>query len=61
MVSPVKEPSTGSDVRGQHIWNNVAILVDGKTLFSGYISQRGVNLIDDLLDENDLFCRTGQY
>lgn len=52
---PVKEPSTGGEVRGQYIWNNVAILVDGKTLFSRYMSRRGVNLIDDLLDENGRF------
>ena len=54
-VSPLKEPLTGNDVRGQYIWNNVAILVDEKTLFSRYISQRGVNLVDDSLDENGRF------
>ena len=54
-IVPVKEPAAGIEVRRQCIWNNAAILVGGKMLFSRRTSQAGINYIDDLLDRNGRF------
>ena len=48
---PVKEPKNGKDVRMQIIWNNVAIRVGGKPVFSRALYERDTILVDDLFDE----------
>lgn len=47
---PVKEPTNGTEVRMQLIWNNVAIRVGGKPIFSLALYRRDIILVDDLFD-----------
>ena len=48
----IKEPHDGNEVRRQLMWHNLAIQVQQKSLFNKSLWSRGVNLIDDFVDDS---------
>ncbi len=50
-----REPTNLQDIRNQHLWYNKYIKVDGHSLFISEMSQKHINIVNDLLDKDSIF------